>query len=39
VRPDGTVVNPESRRPAADRVPNLAPPDLRAYRRDDGGGG
>ena len=39
VRPDGTVVNPESRRPAADRVPNLAPPDLRAYRRHDGGGG
>jgi len=38
VRPDGTVVTPESRQPAADRVP-LPAPELEAYRRDDGGGG
>jgi penicillin-binding protein 2 len=43
VRPDGTVVTPESRRPAAGRVPTLvgapplAAPDLQAYRREDGG--
>jgi penicillin-binding protein 2 len=43
VRPDGTVVAPEARRPAADRVPSLgapelAPPALLAYRREEGGG-
>ena len=38
VRPDGTVMTPESRRPAADRVPDLARLELRAYRRDEGGG-
>jgi len=38
VRPDGTVVTPESRAPAADRVP-VTTPELKAYRRDDGGGG
>jgi penicillin-binding protein 2 len=42
VRPDGTVVTPESRRPAASRVPDLGTglqaPDLPAYRREDGGG-
>ena len=31
-------VTPESRQPAADRVPAPAP-DLKAFRRDDGGGG
>ena len=41
VRPDGTIVTPESRRPAADRVPaagepTLGAPDVRAYRRDEG---
>jgi len=42
VRPDGNVVTPESRRPAASRVPDLGAglqaPDLPAYRREDGGG-
>jgi penicillin-binding protein 2 len=38
VRPDGTVVTPESRQPAADRIPALTAPDLAAYRRDEGGG-
>jgi penicillin-binding protein 2 len=42
VRPDGTVVSPEARRPAADRVPvfaapALTAPDLLAYRRDEEG--
>ncbi len=42
VRPDGTVVSPEARRPAADRVPvvtapDLPAPDLLAYRRDEEG--
>ncbi len=37
VRPDGTVLSPESRRPAADRVPDLPGPELTAYRRDEGG--
>ena len=41
VRPDGTIVTPESRRPAADRVPaagepTLRAPDVRAHRRDEG---
>jgi penicillin-binding protein 2 len=38
VRPDGTVVSPESR-PAADRTPDLGTSDMPAYRRDDTGGG
>jgi penicillin-binding protein 2 len=36
VRPDGTVMTPENRQPAAGRVPNLSAPELPAYRRDEG---